>query len=262
MKQNFELGHYNNAANLQKMISYVSSYGEAYNPANPTIATPQLQALLDGYNAVLLRVDDSYSMLTNAIIARETVFIPLSKYVTKVMNALSSLNVSVNTVESARSFVRKIRGERVSPVKTEEEIAALKSEGIDVKQISVSQMSYDSRLGNFQRFITLLESIPEYSPNEGYLKTEGLQMYYADLKNKNGDAIEAYTELSNARIARDRLVFIGNTSLMETARNVKSYVRSVFGATSPEYKQISALKFKSQKPVIQVPTGVYIPPEP
>ncbi len=32
-------------------------------------------------------------------------------------------------------------------------------------------------------------------------------------------------------------------SLVETAFDVKKYVKSVFGATSPQYKQISSLEF-------------------
>jgi hypothetical protein len=51
--------------------------------------------------------------------------------------------------ESAKTLVRKIQGTRATPNKTEEEIATAKAEGKETKEISSSQMSYDSRLDNF-----------------------------------------------------------------------------------------------------------------
>ena len=43
------------------------------------------------------------------------------------------------------------------------------------------------------------------------------------------------------------LYTILQTVFCATAKEVKAYVKSVFGATSPQYKQISGLEFKSIK---------------
>jgi len=69
----------------------------------------------------------------------------------------------------------------------------------------------------------------------------------ADLKAKNTAVINATTALSNARIARDKVMYSDDIGLIDIARDVKQYVKSLFGASSPQYKQISGLEFKAIK---------------
>ena len=86
-------------------------------------------------------------------------------------------------------------------------------------------MSFDNRIGNMYKLIQLLASQTGYTPNETDLKVTTL------------------TPLSNARIARNTLLYATWTGLVDLAGEVKSYVKSVFGGTSPQYKQVSGLKF-------------------
>jgi hypothetical protein len=53
--------------------------------------------------------------------------------------------------------------------------------------------------------------------------------------------------LSNARISRNKLFYDRETGLVKVASDVKKYVKSVFGATSPEYTQVSGVEFAIQK---------------
>lgn len=57
--------------------------------------------------------------------------------------------------------------------------------------------------------------------------------------------INAETPLSTARIARNEVLYKQNTGIVDITVDVKNYVKSVFGATSPQYKLISNLKFTS-----------------
>lgn len=70
----------------------------------------------------------------------------------------------------------------------------------------------------------------------------------ADLAVKNTAVITATTDLSNGRIARNKVLYLPKTGLYDIAQEVKKYVKSVFGATSPEYKQVSGIKFTTYKP--------------
>ena len=63
------------------------------------------------------------------------------------------------------------------------------------------------------------------------------------LATTNTNVINATTAYSNARILRNKTLYLAGTGLFDTAKDVKAYVKSVFGATSPEYKQISKIKF-------------------
>ena len=113
------------------------------------------------------------------------------------------------------------------------------------KQVSSSQMSFDNRIVNFDRLIQLLITIPEYAPNETDLKTASLTTYWQSLQTSNATAGEAETNLENARIARNEVLYLPSAGLVDVASAVKLYVKSVFGATSAQFKQVSALTFKA-----------------
>ena len=113
----------------------------------------------------------------------------------------------------------------------------------DDKQISVSQQSYDSIMESFKKLIDLVSSEPTYKPNEVDLQIATLTTQAADLAAKNTDVVNATTTLSNGRIARNKTLYTPKTGLYDVAQEVKKYVKSVFGATSPEYKQVSKIKF-------------------
>lgn len=144
-----ETGHAKNVANFDSLITYVASYGAVYNPSKATLKLPALQALsLSGKNAVNA-VNTASPAYSNAVAAsREAAFAPLSKLITRVMNALKATDTSVNVDESAKTYARKIQGTRATPKKTDEEKIALKAEGKVVNEVSSSQMSYDNRLDN------------------------------------------------------------------------------------------------------------------
>lgn len=115
------------------------------------------------------------------------------------------------------------------------------------KSISASQMSFDNRIENMDKLIQLLSAQTGYTPNETDLKVTTLTTLLADMRTKNTGAINALTPLSNARIARNTILYATGTGLVDTAGEVKKYVKSVFGGTSPQYKQVSGLKFTKVK---------------
>lgn len=99
---------------------------------------------------------------------------------------------------------------------------------------------------NLDRLIALLETIPEYSPNEEDLKVESLKALQGELKAKNMDVLTATIQLGNARITRNDILYKPSSGLVDTANDIKLYIKSVFGASSPQFKQISKLSFFSR----------------
>lgn len=156
--------------------------------------------------------------------------------------------MSINRLSKlAESLVRKIQGKRATPKKTEEEKAALVAEGNSAKEISSSQMSFDNRLDNLNQLILLLDNIPQYTPNEEELKVSSLTNYYNDLVEVNGAAVEVETALGNIRMMRNEKLYKASTGLVDIAKSVKTYIKSLFGATSGQYKQVSGLVFTEIK---------------
>ena len=238
-----ETGHAKNIANFDTLNTYVTSYGAVYNPVRAALKLTSLVSLSTAVKTSHTAVNASVPAHSNAIAAREVAFAPLSKLTTRILNAIRASETTANVDENARTIARKIQGVRATPKKSEEAKKALAAEGKEVNEVSSSQMSYDNRLDNFDKLIKLLTSIPLYAPNETELKVATLITYYNDLKAKNAAVITTSAPMSNARITRSDLMYKDITGLCDIAFDVKTYIKSLFGASSPQYKQVSSLKF-------------------
>ena len=99
----------------------------------------------------------------------------------------------------------------------------------------------------FGKMIDLCTSIPAYNPNEADLKLVALNAVLASMKSSNTTVITAHTNLSNSRILRNIVLYKLVTGLIDVAAESKSYVKSVFGASSQQYKQVSKIQFRKIK---------------
>jgi len=237
----------NNLANFESLITSADSFGRDYNPSRENLKTSSLKVLLadakSSFNAVYI----AQSAYSNAVAARESAFAPQKQFVTRLNNALKATDTTVQVDESALTIVRKLQGKRASAKLTDEEIKAFEAEGKEVNQISASQMDYDSQVENFNKLVTLFASIPQYAPNEEELKVTNLWKLHDELKTKNTDVVTTTIQLSNARITRNYILDKPLTGLQDIGFDTKVYIKSVFGATSPQYKQVSKLIFKKRK---------------
>lgn len=206
MASTSETGHAKNVANFEKLIAETSAFGETFNPSKATLKLTALNTQLATAKAAIAAVNSAEPAYKNAVSARDAAFAPLGKLITRINNALKASDTTVQEDESALTLVRKLQGRRATAKKTEDEKKALAAEGKEVIEISSSQMSFDSRLDNFDKLIKLLSSIPAYAPNEADLKVEALTALYNDLKAKNMAVINAETPLSTARIARNEVL--------------------------------------------------------
>lgn len=243
MTNTSETGHAKNVTNLESLITSIVALETSYNPSRDSIKLPALQALLTASKESLNAVNIAQATYSNAVAARKVAFEPFGKLITRVMNSLKASGTSTQVVQSARTIVRKLQGRRASAKITEEEKKAIETEGKEVNQISASQMSFDNRIENFDRLIMLLSSIPLYNPNEEELKVETLKALHNQLKEKNSEVILPIVQLSNSRMTRNKILYSENTGLVDVALDSKTYIKSIFGATSPQYKQISKLRF-------------------
>lgn len=246
MASTSETGHAKNAANFEDLISFCTGYGATYNPSKVSIKLPGLSTLLTSANAALQAVKVAKTTYDNATNAREVVFKPLKSLATKVINALAATDSMSQTVDDAKTVNNKIQGRRAKAIKEPEAGEA----GVAVtapKTASTSQQSFDKLIDHFAQLIQTLTAEAKYIPNENELKVATLNTMLADLKAKNTAVINATTALSNARIARDKILYSDDTGLIDTAKDVKQYVKSLFGASSPQYKQVSGLEFKMRR---------------
>lgn len=242
-----ETGHKVNIENLDQMIVSLKGLGEAYNPSNEDISISSLEQKLVDARASASKLSDVKQPYTAATDARQLAFEPLEQKVTRAFNALKATKTSAQTDESAKALVRKIKGQKAALKKTAKTSATETGAQAENNEISSAQLGYDDLLQNFDEFIKLLEITPLYVPNETDLKIRSLKEYKADLTLKNHAVIDTKIIVSNARIARNEVLYKPLTGLVDKATDVKTYVKSVFGAKSPQFRQISGLVFSRPK---------------
>ena len=245
MASTSETGHAKNVANFEKLIINITALGTDYNPSKAGLTLDNLNAQLTAAKAVIATVNSAGATYKNALSTRNAAFLPLSKLITRINNALKASDTTPQVKETVQSLVRKIQGRRATAKLTEEEKKAATESGKEIVEISSSQMSFDSRLDNFDKLIKLLATVPAYAPNEADLKTTSLITLYDELKAKNTAVTTADTSLSNARISRSDLLYKPSTGMVDISVDVKTYIKSVYGSTSQQYKAISNLKFIS-----------------
>ncbi len=243
MSSTSETGHGKNVANFEDLISFCTGYGTAYNPSKNNIKLPALNTLFTNAKNSLIAVSTNATTFNNAVNARVLVFEPLKKLTTRILNALEATDASEKTVDDLKTIARKIQGKRAS-----DKIATVLDnpntpENEAQKSISASQQSYDNLIEHVTHLKDLLTAEPLYIPNETDLKLVAINTLISDMKTKNTAVITATTALSNSRIARNDTMYKKTVGLVDVAQEVKAYVKSVFGAKSSQYKQVSKLKF-------------------
>ena len=234
----FETGHAKNVANFEEIISFATSFGAKYNPSKPLLKLPNLITLhtaaqTDIINCTSLTV--SFNNFTNA---RAILFNPIRPLATRLIQALSATDASAEVIKDSKTVNRKIQGKRAKSIQV-----PLDPNAPAPNNISTSQQSYDQLIEHFTKLIEILKAEPSYSPNEIELKITTLTAQLAALKIANTNVTDAYTAVANARIARNITLYKENTGLYDIAADVKNYVKSLYGISSPEYKELSKIKF-------------------
>ena len=234
-----ETGHARNVERFTQLLSFVTSYGADYAPSNTKITILNLQAKLAASLAGIDGVSAARAPLTVAVNERENAFADLRRLTTRVLNSFAASEAPQNAIDDAKTLKRKIDGVRAKALPQDNP----NTPDDESQGNSVSQQSYTQLTEHLDNLIELLDGSGTYAPNETELQLATLQTYSISLKNANNAVINSTTPLSNKRIARDEVFYADGTGLVDLAGLVKKYVKSLYGADSPQYQQISGLKF-------------------
>lgn len=232
-----EESHAVNIANFELIIALCVGLGSVYSPSKNALKIPQLKELLANANSMMQLVKIAKTKQENARNARELAMSSpvLRKLSTRIINALEATDASKLTVENAKSINRKIQGKRA---------AASKNNTSEQNNISVSQQSYDGLLDNFILLVECISTEPLYTPNEADLKVSNLKATISNFNLLNTNFIASLAPYKKTLIDRDALFYNETTGLVAIAQEIKKYIKSIYGPSSPQYKEFSALKFK------------------
>jgi hypothetical protein len=234
-----ETGHNKNVANFETLIITCTGFGADYNPSNPSITLAALKTQHTAAKTVIKDVKTTEAPFDNVEGQRKTIFKPLKPTATKVLNALKSSGAPATVIADAETICLKIHGKRADNTPTTES-EDQKGKG----RISVSQQSFDMQIDHFEKLIERASIEPKYKPNETPLKIVTLTNYKTQLQTIITTYKTVAIPYKNALLKRDTVLYAPETGLVDTAQTVKNYVKSVYGASSPQYKQVSKLLFK------------------
>ncbi|WP_434979300.1 hypothetical protein [Daejeonia sp. YH14] len=240
MTSKSEVGNARNVANLQKLTERVAVYA-LYNPPVESLTVESLQTLYTTASAKLTEVEDKRVANKNAIAARQATFENLKPTCTRIINFLQILGLEEGVLKQAKSINRRIQGGQKKSVTPPD------PSGETVNTISTSRQSYTQICENFGILLQLLATIPTYTPNENDLKLTSLTTYHTSVMSSTQAVDQTEAELNAKLIERDNILYADGTGLYTIAQNVKKYVKSLYGATSPEYANVSGIEFTNRK---------------
>jgi hypothetical protein len=244
MKKNQETGHAKNVANMDLFKKYCTSLGIEFNPSRVELQLPQLSQLVTSCKTCLKVVKDNKATYHFATNEREVAFLPMAKLVTKILAAVTATGATTQTLNDVRGLIRKIKGRRAKPLPKQPTATNIdQANAATAKNKSVSQQGFDNRIDHLEQLIAILATLPKYKPNEQELTVNGLTRYLEDLQIKNNAASDAETALNNARISRNEVMYGEKNSLIEVAAALKSYIKSVYGALSPQSRRANSFTF-------------------
>jgi hypothetical protein len=244
MSSTSEVGHAKNVANLQKLTEQVSVY-TLYNPPVASLSVANLQTLYTTAVAKLSEVEEKRNANKNAIALRQTAFENLKPTSTRIINLLDILGLPEGTLNQAKTLNRTIQDTKNKPKPPTEN--SENGQPSSNNPISTSRQSYTQQAENFGILLQLLATIPPYTPNEDELKLTNLAPYHASLVSTTQAVDQTEAELNVKLIERDQIFYTDGTGLYSIALNVKKYVKGLYGATSPEYSNVSSIEFVNRK---------------
>jgi len=246
MSSTSETGLAKMVGNFNDLIAFTIGWGSKYVPSQKALEVANLQTVYQQAMVVLKDVKTLKSTNDLAVNKRQLIFEPVKKMATRVLNALASAEVDKKIIADAKTINRKIQGAKApkpAPAPGENGEAPEQS----AKTISAAQLSFDSLQDNFEKLVELVKQEPKYKPNEKELQTAELDIFLATVMSTNKSVVDTLVPLSNKRIERDSILYDEPGGLVPLALKVKTYAKSAFTVSSPQYKQVSGIKFKNRK---------------
>jgi len=242
--------------NLRQLIDQVIADTD-YKPSNPILLPAALEALYTAALAAIESVATTHAPNKVAITERQLAFDVLPIKMTRSFNILKASGTAKGLIADAETHYRKVLGTRkttktkaktpaASPGAAAAPGAAGDTGAATNNSHSAAQTSYDNQVGNLAAYVAVLANIPSYNPNEADLKVSGLQALVAELQAKNDAVSSTFVPLSQARGQRDRLLYLNDDGVVNTALLVKAYVKGALGTKSQLYKAIKGLRFARQ----------------
>jgi hypothetical protein len=239
-----ETGHAKNIAYFGQAIKVCESWGTDYNPSKLALKVANLKIQLADATDSQKTYGDKIQLNATDKNQRKAAFKPVEKLATKIENAFKAGDATDEAIADVEGFCRKILGERAGDLPDKTTDAEGKEED---NSHSVSQQSFTNIVEHFKGLNKALLAETSYKPNETELKTATIATLITTLTTLNDNESTSFIDLGNAKIARDQKLYTTKTGIYDTFRAIKKYARSLYGISSPQYKQLAKLKITASR---------------
>lgn len=240
-----EVGDMKLLGNFSQLIEHLLTE-PLYNPSNPALKPPAMQAQLAAALASVRNLSLSLAANKVAINDRQLAFDRLATIIVRSRNILKASGAPRDLLASAEAAVRKVLG-RDNVGKAAPGTGTSGAPGTKGKSRSTSQQSYDNQVGNFQHYLSIVAQVAEYAPLEPELKLAALQAFVTELIAKNDAVRSALAAVGLARGTRNGLLYGNDDAVVEIALLAKAYIAGALGTDSRLNKLIKGLKFNRQR---------------
>jgi hypothetical protein len=232
---------------FEQTVSDCSGLG-GYNPGSPNLTIQSLNNYLINAKQAVDDANVSKSALDKVTNEREVEFDALPKLVSSIIFTLIASGANAQTLNDARFFLRQITGRKRKSSRTVPVADAATAKETSGEQGKISRgpsVAYASRADQFGKLVKLVSAESTYATNEAELVLSGLNQKLARIQQLNSSVIQARSDWSTKKIARDKKLY-GTDSIIAVGRSVQKYVRAAYGLRSAEYTKIG--KFSFTKP--------------
>ncbi|HQU84505.1 MAG TPA: hypothetical protein PKY59_15310 [Pyrinomonadaceae bacterium] len=236
-----EQGHTKNLENFKKEYHFAVSWGTKYAPTNSLLILRTMLAQIAAGEAAMDAIITARTPYRNNVAAAQDAFLPLNELTTRIINAMKGAGIAASVIEDAKTYTRKIKGQRKTPKPKDDPNSPDFDES--EKAHSAAQLSRTNRLENLEALLDLLGSQSLYNPNEDEINMTDLTAYLADLKAKTEAVQTSFVNLSNKYADRNAIFYDEETGIVAVGTLFKRYVES-FGRNSAEWNQVKGLRFK------------------
>jgi hypothetical protein len=231
-----ETGHAVNISNYKLLIDKCNAFGVIYNPSNADLKIVPMTTQWTSGKATHDALTAALQASKGPINAREILFEPVDKLVTRTINYFNSTNASAQIKLDAKGLADRYRGFGIK-------VETLPDGSPDPAHVSNSHQSYVQKADTFKQLVDLYNSEPLYAPNENELKIVALTALSTAMKTSNDNIGTIIAPVDTLRIARDHALYDEETGIVDMAGKCKDYVKGLFGATSPEARTVIPIKF-------------------
>lgn len=246
-------GHARNAANFKEVIIILKNLNGKWKPVQDILTVPNLEILQTLCESKLSALNYAMSVDTIKTADRVKAYKPLNDLILRSFAAMKSAGMDTSTIDRAKTLKDLINGSNIMQATKrrqkemgKRQLMAVTEGGTlpeEPKTHSVSQQSYDERLDNFEKYISLLETAGNYATNQTELSIDALKKFRNNLNLANDETNHAYDLVTHQRAERNEILYGDIDSLIVRLDLIKNELISSEGTQGVTYKKICTYRF-------------------